>query len=68
MCELQSARHELVVNPELRQGDAVRIRSGAFRGHDAIVVRRVDALSVIINLDFLGRSMDMRWEAGDLEL
>ena len=68
LCELQSARHELVVNPELRQGDAVRIKSGAFRGHDAIVVRRVDALSVIINLDFLGRSMDMRWEAGDLEL
>ena len=68
MCELQSARHELVVNPELRKGDAVRIRSGAFRGHEAIVVRRVDALSVIINLDFLGRSIDMRWEAGDLEL
>ena len=68
LCELQSARHELVVNPELRQGDTVRIRSGAFRGHDAVVVRRVDALSVVINLEFLGRSMDMRWEAGDLEL
>ena len=54
MCELQSARHELVVNPELREGDAVRIRSGVFRGHDAIVVRRVDALSVVINLDFWG--------------
>lgn len=68
LCELQSARHELVVNPGLRHGDAVRIKSGAFRGHEAIVVRRVDALSVIINLDFLGRSVDMHWEAGDLEL
>ena len=45
----------------------VRIKSGAFRGQDAVVVRRVDALSVIINLDFLGRSIDMRWNAGELE-
>lgn len=65
-CELQSADHELVINPGLQAGDMVRIRSGAFRGQDAIVIRRVDALSVIINLDFLGRSIDMRWNAGDL--
>lgn len=67
MCELQSADHELAVNPGLQAGDTVRIKSGAFRGYEAIVVRRVDALSVIINLEFLGRNIDMRWEAGDLE-
>lgn len=66
LCELQSAEHELVINPGLQVGDMVRIRSGAFRGQDAIVIRRVDALSVIINLDFLGRSVDMRWNADDL--
>jgi transcription antitermination factor NusG len=66
MCELQSAEHELVINPGLQSGDMVRIKSGAFKGQDAIVIRRVDALSVIINLDFLGRSVDMRWNAADL--
>jgi len=66
MCELQSSRHELVINPELQAGDMVRIKSGAFKGQDAIVIRRVDALSVIINLDFLGRSIDIRWNADDL--
>ncbi len=68
MCELQSADHELTVNPGLQAGDMVRIKSGAFRGYDAIVVRRVDALNVIINLEFLGRNINMRWEAGDLEI
>ena len=68
MCELQSAEHELTVNPGLQAGDMVSIKSGAFRGYDAIVVRRVDALNVIINLEFLGRNINIRWEAGDLEI
>ena len=67
LCELQSADHQLVVNPGLQAGDMVRIRSGAFKGQDAVVIRRVDAVSVIVNLSFLGRNIDVRWEAGDLE-
>jgi len=67
LCELQSAEHQLVVNPGLQAGDMVRIKSGAFRGQDVVVIRRVDALSVVVNLNFLGRSVDVRWDAGDLE-
>ena len=67
-CELRSAEYEMVVNPGLQSGDLVHIKSGAFRGYEAVVVRRVDALSVVINLEFLGRSIDIRWEAGDLEI
>lgn len=66
LCELQSAEHRLTVNPGLQAGDMVRIRSGAFKGQDAVVVRRVDALSVIVNLDFLGRNIDIQWQADDL--
>lgn len=66
MCEVQSTKHKLVVNPGLHEGDTVRIRSGAFKDQDAIVVRRVDELSVIINLYFFGRHVDMRWNADDL--
>ena len=66
ICELESAAHRMTVNPGLHPGDPVRITAGAFKGQRAIVVRRVDALSVIINLDFLGRSIDIRWDAGEL--
>ena len=68
LCELESAEHRMTVNPGLRSGDRVRITAGAFKGQPAVVVRRVNALSVIINLDFLGRSIDIRWDAGDLLL
>ncbi len=66
MCEMQSTEHKLVVNPGLHEGDTVQVKSGAFKGQDAIVVRRVDELSVIINLYFFGRHVDMKWDADDL--
>ena len=68
LCEIESAAHRMTVNPGLRSGDRVRITSGPFKGQLAVVVRRVDALNVIINLDFLGRSIDISWEAGELTL
>ena len=67
ICEKQPAAHKLVVNPGLHQGTPVRIKSGRLKGQDAIVIRRVDELSVIINLFFLGRHLEMRWAADDLE-
>lgn len=68
LCELESAAHRMTVNPGLRSGDPVLIKTGAFKNQRAIVVRRVDALSVIINLEFLGRSIDIRFDAGELVL
>ena len=68
ICEREAAEHKLVVNPGLHQGDPVRIKTGALRGHEAIILHRVDELSVIINLFFLGRHLEMLWAADDLEL
>ena len=65
--ELESASRELVVNPGLQTGDEVCVKTGAFRGERAIVVKREDALRVVINLNFLGRHIEMLWDAGDLE-
>lgn len=65
-CEMQSAEHKLVVNPELRPGDLVRIKSGALKGQDAIVIRRENELTVIINLFFFNHHMQMSWAADDL--
>ena len=66
-CELESARRELVVNPGLQVGDVVQVKSGAFRGERAVVIRREDALRIVINLNFLGRNIEMLWNADDLE-
>lgn len=65
-CEKQSAEHKLVVNPELHPGDTVRIKSGSLKGQDAIVVRRENELTVIINLFFFNRHLQMHWLADDL--
>lgn len=66
-CEKESAEHKLVVNPQLHPGDAVRIKSGKLKGQDAIVVRRENELTIIINLFFFNRHIQMRWAADDLE-
>ena len=65
-CEKQSAECKLVVNPELHPGDTVRIKSGTLKGQDAIVVRRENELTVIINLLFFNRHIQMHWHADDL--
>lgn len=65
-CELESANHKLVVNPGLHPGDAVSIKSGPFKGMEAIVVRRINEINVIVNLYFMGQNLDLRCEAGDL--
>jgi len=67
-CELQSAEHKLVVNPGLQAGMTVRVKSGTFKGQEAIVSRRVDEVNVIINLFFLGQNIEMRWNADELEI
>ncbi len=66
VCEIQSVEHKLVVNPGLHEGDTVRIKSGPLKDLEAIVVRRVDELNVIINLFFMERYIDMQWNADDV--
>lgn len=68
LCELQSEHHELVVNPGLYPGAPVRITKGPFKGQEAIVVKRVDAYSVMINLDFMDQFIELRWNAEELQL
>ena len=65
-CEKQAAEHKLIVKPELHPGDTVRIKSGSLKGQDAIVVRRENELTVIINLFFFNRHLQMHWLADDL--
>lgn len=65
-CELLSTNHKLVVNPQLKAGDTVRFKSGPFKRHEVIVVRREDETRVIVNLNFLGRNIEIACSADDL--
>ena len=65
--EILSQNHELIVNPTLQVGDAVRFKSGPFRGQEVIVAARENAADVTVNLEFLGRSLTIRCLADELE-
>lgn len=65
-CEILSARHELIVNPQLKIGDKVFLKKGPFKMQEVIVVKRQNAANVIVNLDFLGQSIEIVCNADDL--
>ena len=65
-CELLSAQHKLIVNPQLQEGDKVFLKNGPFKKHEVIVVKRKDESNIIVNLEFLGRSIEILCNADDL--
>lgn len=65
-CELLSAQHKLVVKPQLQEGDKVFLKNGPFKKHEVIVVKRKDESNIIVNLEFLGRSIEITCNAEDL--
>lgn len=65
-CELLSAKHKLIVNPQLKVGDTVVMKTGPFKGLEVIVLRRKNESTVIVNLMFFGRSIEIQCNADDL--
>lgn len=65
-CELLSLNRKLVVNPQLQVGDTVRLKNGPFKNHEVIVARRENETKIIVNLNFLGRNVEIACNADDL--
>jgi len=65
--ELLARDHKLVVNPGICEGLTMRLKRGPFQSQEVLVVRREGVSKVIVNLNFLGRSITVACEAGDLE-
>ena len=57
--ELLSAEHKLEVRPEIVAGTAVEIRQGAFKGERAVVRRRKNSETVIVNLRSLNMALEL---------
>ena len=66
--ELLSLTHQVVVKPEIVPGTPVYIRSGLLQGSNAIVVRRKNKCTVIVNLQGLAYSAQAEINALEMEL
>lgn len=54
-------------HPYLRAGRRVRIRRGTLAGMEGILVRRKNALRVVLSIDLIMRSVSVEVDANDLE-
>ena len=66
--EILSQKQELVVNPGLRIGETYLMKKAPFKDQEVILVRRKNAVSVVVNLFFLGRNIEILCGADDLTL
>lgn len=54
-------------HPYLTVGRRVRIKRGAFEGVEGILIRRKNALRVVLSIDLIKRSASVEVDVGDLE-
>jgi transcription antitermination factor NusG len=72
-CEIGALRAGLACgtlepHPYLAEGERVRIRAGAMAGIEGILVRRKNALRVVLTLDLIQRSVATEMDANNVEL
>ena len=66
-CELLAEHRRVVVNPGIQPGMTVMVKSGSLAGTEVVVLKRVNEVHVIVNLNILGRHCDCTLSAGDLQ-
>ncbi|HOW65945.1 MAG TPA: transcription termination/antitermination NusG family protein [Candidatus Paceibacterota bacterium] len=59
---------EIRLEPEIREGCRVRIKSGPLRGMEGWVQHRSGMMQVLLRLDFIAQAAAVKVEASDLEL
>ena len=59
---------EIVVQPEIKPGRPVVIKSGPLRGTQGIVEYRRNTARVTVNVDILGQSASVDMDVGEVEL
>ncbi|MBN9689516.1 MAG: transcription termination/antitermination NusG family protein [Verrucomicrobia bacterium] len=58
---------EIRLEPQIIEGQRVKIKHGALRGLEGVVVQRSGALEVHLRLDFIGQAAALRLAADELE-
>lgn len=59
---------EIRLEPQIVEGQRVRIKYGPLRGLEAVVVRRSGTIEVHLRLDFIGQAAAVKLAADELEL
>lgn len=59
---------EILLEPQIREGCRVKIKSGPLRGMEGWVQYRSGMMQVLLRLDFIGQAAAVKVEATDLEL
>ena len=59
---------EIVLAPQIKAGERVKIKSGPLRGVEGVVEQRSGMTYVMLRLDFIGQAAAVKVEASELEL
>lgn len=59
---------EIMLAPQIKAGERVKIKSGPLRGVEGIVEQRSGMTFVLLRLDFIGQAAAVKIEASELEL
>ena len=57
----------VIVNPGIQPGMTVLVKRGPLAGSEVVVIKRVNEVHVIVNLNILGRHCDCTLSADDLQ-
>ncbi len=66
-CEILSRKQKVVVNPGLQPGQTVLVKKGPLQDSEVVVIRRLDEVSIIVNLRILGQSCECKIAANELQ-
>ncbi|MEA2013170.1 MAG: transcription termination/antitermination NusG family protein [Verrucomicrobiota bacterium] len=68
--KLQNAQDagEMVLRPEIKEGNTVILSTGPFAGLSGIVTRRDNKQKITINIELIGQSVTMQTDIADVEL
>lgn len=66
-CEILSRKEKVVINPGLQPGETVLIKRGPLQNKHVVIIRRVNEVSMIVNLYILGRHCECKIAADELK-
>ena len=59
---------EVIIKPELVEGESVIVTSGPMQGTSGIITRRAGDVIITINVEILGQSVSAKMDIGEIEL
>lgn len=67
---IESLQHteDVIVQPEIVPGKEITVASGPLKGASGVVVKREKETRLVVNVEFLGQSVSVNIDVGELEM